>query len=164
MTKTRHKTKLILLLIILFTTLLGIQGYRHLSHKKSFHIAVAAPMTGKSIKTGKEILQGIELYLDKINEAGGVNGKKIILDVFDDKADGDVAVKNAELIADKSMSLAVIGHLYSSNSIRAGKIYKEKQIPAITPCSTNVKVTKGNDWYFRMVFDDNLQGKFLANY
>lgn len=60
--------------------------------------------------------------------------------------------------------MAVIGHNWSSCSISAGEIYKEKGVPAITPVSTNVEVTQDNEWYFRTIFDDNLQGRFLANY
>ncbi|MEO1018160.1 MAG: ABC transporter substrate-binding protein [Pseudomonadota bacterium] len=37
-------------------------------------------------------------------------------------------------------------------------------MPAITPTSTNPNVTLFNDWYFRTVFNDNLQSRILANY
>jgi ABC-type branched-subunit amino acid transport system substrate-binding protein len=63
-----------------------------------------------------------------------------------------------------SGTLIVIGHYYSSISLEGGKIYKEYGIPAVTASATAPEVTEGNDWYFRVVPDTNLQGKFSALY
>jgi hypothetical protein len=67
-------------------------------------------------------------------------------------------------IAKESKTLVVIGHYYSSISLEGGKIYKEYGIPAITASATAPEVTEGNGWYFRVVPDTNLQGKFSALY
>jgi branched-chain amino acid transport system substrate-binding protein len=63
-----------------------------------------------------------------------------------------------------SGTLIVIGHYYSSISLEGGKIYKEYGIPEVTASATAPEVTEGNDWYFRVVPDTNLQGKFSALY
>lgn len=130
----------------------------------AIHIAVVGPITGKSSANGKSYLQGINLYLDQLHKAGGVNGRKIVLDVFDDQNDKTLAKEKAQEIAKKNKVLAVIGHNSSSCSIAGGEIYKQSEIPAITPASTNVAVTLNNPWYFRVVFNDSLQGRFIANY
>ena len=44
------------------------------------------------------------------------------------------------------------------------KIYQKYHIPAITGQSGNVSVTLDNEWYFRTIFNDHLQGRFIANY
>ena len=67
-------------------------------------------------------------------------------------------------IAKDSNTLIVIGHYYSSISLEGGKIYKEYGIPAVTASATAPEVTEGNDWYFRVVPDTHLQGKFSAIY
>jgi branched-chain amino acid transport system substrate-binding protein len=46
----------------------------------------------------------------------------------------------------------------------AGDVYQDYGVPAITPASTNVGVTAENPWYFRSLFNDRLQGRFLARY
>ena len=127
------------------------------------HIAMVGPLTGNSASVGKSFRQGIRLYVDQINKKGGLHHKKIVIDFFDDQNDPAKAEKLALKITDQE-ALAVIGHHYSVCSIAAGAVYKEKGIAAITPASTNVKVTFNNSWYFRSSFNDNMQGRFLANY
>jgi len=41
---------------------------------------------------------------------------------------------------------------------------KQYGIPAVTASATALEVTEGSDWYFRVVPDTNLQGKFAAIY
>ncbi len=126
-------------------------------------IAVAGPMSGADAIAGKSLHKGARLYIDALNRTGGINGRKIILQDFDDENNPELAEDKAVQIA-RSQALAVIGHHYSACSISAGEIYKKYGIPAITPTSTNVKVTQNNEWYFRTAFNDNLQGRFIANY
>lgn len=108
--------------------------------------------------------QAIQLYLKKINQKGGINGKKVILKEFDDQNDSKIAQQQAKQIIDEKEAVAVIGHWYSSASISAGEIYKEYEIPAITPGSTSIKVTEDNPWYFRNIYSAKAPGQFLANY
>jgi len=58
----------------------------------------------------------------------------------------------------------VIGHYFSSTSNAAGKIYQKNQIPAITASATDVSLIKNNDWYFRVVPGNDIQGNFIAHY
>ncbi len=132
--------------------------------KPSLHIAMVAPMSGKSQSVGRSFLQGVQLYLDDVNRNGGINGKQVVLDVYDDQNNTELAREEAFRIVETNRALGVIGHHFSTCSIAAGEIYKEYGIPAITPSSTNVNVTWNNPWYFRSCFNDNLQGRFLANY
>lgn len=132
--------------------------------RNTIHIAMVGPLSGPDASVGKSFSQGIHLYVDMINEQGGVNGKKIVIDQYDDQNNIMEAQQRAYDIVDEKKAVAVIGHHYSTCSIAAGQIYKEYQIPAITPASSNVLVTENNDWYFRSFFNDNLQGRFLAGY
>ncbi len=128
------------------------------------HIAVVGPMSGKDAANGKSYLEGVKLYVNAVNEKGGVDGRNIVIDVYDDENDKDKAKLKAEEIVKKNIAIAVIGHNSSSCSIAAGPVYQAQGIPAISPASTNPKVTLGNEWYFRNIFNDNAQGRFLANY
>jgi len=130
----------------------------------TIYIAMVGPLSGADHATGKSFLKGINLYLDKINRHGGVNGKRVLLDIYDDENNPIKAEKQAREIVKINRNVAVIGHHYSTCSIKAGKIYKKYNIPVITPTSTNVNVTLNNPWYFRTVVSDKLQTKFLAMY
>ncbi|MDY6994275.1 MAG: ABC transporter substrate-binding protein, partial [Pseudomonadota bacterium] len=95
---------------------------------------------------------------------GGINGKKLVLDIFDDRNDPQLAGIKALEIAEQTQAMAVIGHWYSSASISAGEVYKTYHIPAITPGSVNIQVTENNPWYFRNIYNAKASGQFLANY
>ncbi|MCB1179015.1 MAG: ABC transporter substrate-binding protein [Leptospiraceae bacterium] len=134
------------------------------ARQETIHIAVAGPMTGPSAANGKAYINGIQLFLEPINKQGGVDGKKIVLDIYDDQNNKDLAKEVSEKIVQENKALIVIGHNSSSCSIAAGGIYQDARIPAISPASTNVEVTRGKEWYYRTIFNDNSQGRFLANY
>jgi potassium-dependent mechanosensitive channel len=152
--------------ITFLASIAGVYLYDHLPkvEKEPIHLAFVGPMTGKSSANGISMERGVQLYIRKINSEGGINGRKVILDVFDDQNSADLAEKAAKELVKKSPALAVIGHNYSSSSIRAGKIYKQHKIPAISPTATDLNVTRDNPWYFRTIFNNNSQGRFLANY
>ena len=130
----------------------------------SIHIAVVGPMSGESGANGKAYVNGINLFIEPLNKMGGVNGRKIVLDIYDDQNNPELAKEKAEEIVKNGRAVAVIGHNSSACSNAGAPVYKENKIPAITPASTNIELTKDNEWYYRVIFNDNSQGRFLANY
>ncbi|MEM7180781.1 MAG: ABC transporter substrate-binding protein [Spirochaetota bacterium] len=154
------------LLYIFLAAIILYVGYLFLPKKEAgtIHIAFAGPISGPGAHTGKLMANAIKLHFAEINQKGGINGYKLELDVYDDGNQPEKAENKAKEILKDNKAIAVIGHMYSNCSIKAGKIYKESKIPAISPASTNTLVTQNNPWYFRTIFHDDLQGKFLANY
>ncbi|QTA83923.1 Leucine and cyclic nucleotide binding domain-containing protein [Desulfonema limicola] len=160
-----QKKLLILLPVFLFICLLTVSGCEYFQKKDdSIHIALVGPMTGKHDTVGKSFRQGVKLYIDSINDSGGINGRQVVIDIYDDQNNQELARSEALKIVQNNKALAVIGHHYSTCSIKGGDVYKKEGIPAISPASTNVNVTLNNPWFFRSSFNDNLQGRFLANY
>ena len=109
-------------------------------------------------------MRAIELVLDEVNAAGGVNGRRVELSVHDDANDPERAVALAQELADDSRTIAVIGHNTSACSIAAGQVYAETGLPAVSSAATSNSVTAGNPWYFRVIFDDRAQGRFVMAY
>jgi branched-chain amino acid transport system substrate-binding protein len=154
---------LLLFLIISFSSYYYFDW--HLLYKKNeIYIALACPMSGKYSSIGMSMFQGASLFIENINQAGGIDGKKIVLETYDDKNDPEQAKAVALQIANANKYIAVIGHFLSDCSVSAGDIYKKNQIPVITPTSSNPMVTKDNEWYFRNVHKNSLQSSYLASY
>ena len=126
-------------------------------------IAAAGPITGSAAARGKDLEQAARMAVAEVNAAGGIGGKRVAVDVYDDGDDPararDLAVKIAG-----TQALAVLGQVASSAAFAAGQVYKEQQIPAITGAASEGRVTKGNDWFFRLFRDAAGQGRFLADY
>ncbi len=131
---------------------------------ETIEIAAVGPGGGIHAPMRKSFRQGMQMCIDQFNAKGGINGRKVELVLYDDQNEAKLAQERAKAIVDRNRALAVIGHQFSSCSIAGGKVYREYGIPAITPFSTNVAVTQGNPWYFRIIYNDDLQGRFLANY
>lgn len=130
----------------------------------AFQIAVIGPMTGKNREAGRAMLDGVNLYVSEVNRSGGIKGRTLEVIAYDDQNNKAMARNRALEIAKDSNAVVVIGHYYSSISLKGGKIYKEYGIPAVTASATAPQVIEGNDWYFRVVPDTRLQGKISALY
>ncbi|MBF0195909.1 MAG: ABC transporter substrate-binding protein [Magnetococcales bacterium] len=148
--------------------LINLTTYAHAAKEAEddgkIHIAVVGPMTGKTAGRGESIRRGVEMKINNYNEMRQEGEREIVVTFYDDQNKPDLAEKRAIEVIKDNRAVAVIGHNYSSSSKRGGPIYKKAGIPAISPTSTDVAVTTDNDWYFRTVFNDDLQGRFLANY
>ncbi|MEN8130106.1 MAG: ABC transporter substrate-binding protein [Pseudomonadota bacterium] len=137
-------------------------GWKNLAFTKDkIHIAVVIPESQKEGTSGR---RGIQMYLDMINRRGGVNGRELVADFKNDENNPDIAEKKAVEIVEENRAVAVIGHYSSASSLRAKDIYIDAQIPAISPSSTNDRLTIDNDYYFRTIFTNSYQGRFLAYY
>jgi branched-chain amino acid transport system substrate-binding protein len=161
------KNSLISLLILITLTILIYIKYhppQTCQSKTPIRIAMIGPMSGQDSLIGKSLRRGADLYVDQVNRSGGVNGKCVKLDIYDDQNSRTFALQKASEIISNNNAIAVIGHWFSTCSFAAGMLYKKHKIPIITPGSTNVKVTRFNPWFYRLVFNDHLQGRFLANY
>jgi len=151
------------LLLLAITGWLAYKNYPVSETKDTIRIAFVGPLSGQNASQGNFLVKAVQLYLDQVNLAGGIGGRQMVLDKYDDENKNSIAAERAKEIA-RSNAVAVIGHYYSGTSGAGGEVYKQYGIPAITPSATGVAITQSNEWYFRTVFNDDLQGRFLANY
>jgi len=127
-------------------------------------VAVAGPMTGGESAFGRQMKNGAEMAVADINAAGGVNGKKLALNVEDDACDPKQARSIAEKIAGAKIPF-VAGHYCSSSSIPASEAYADGNVLQITPASTNPKFTDSGLWNVaRVCGRDDQQGLVAAQY
>ena len=127
-------------------------------------LVVAGPMSGPDAASGQAMVRGAQLYLDEVNERGGVGGRRIELVVRDDRNRSDEAERIASAIAADDDTLVVLGHFSSQTSIAAAPYYEAAGIPVITASATSDAVTAGRDLHFRVIANNSLQGSILASY
>ncbi|MCI5163563.1 MAG: amino acid ABC transporter substrate-binding protein, partial [Candidatus Electrothrix sp. AX5] len=132
--------------------------------KDILYIGMVAPLTGEYQGNGKEMREGIQLYLDELNRKGGLHGKKVKLIIRDDKNDPKRAAEIAQELAENTKVLLVLGHYSSAASEKAGEQYKKFGLPAITSSATTEDVTNRNNWYFATTVSNNVQAELLATY
>jgi branched-chain amino acid transport system substrate-binding protein len=158
-------------LVLLFALLLEMSGCdRGSKNEKAsdeanvIRIGEISPQTGTDAPAGTSVRRGVELYVDQVNQKGGVRGKKIELISLDDQGKPEqAAVAITQLITQKKVK-AVIGTLSSSGTIAMGPIAQNYQIPLITPTGTHPKVTEMGSSIFRVCFTEPFQGEVLASF
>ena len=127
-------------------------------------IAVAGPMTGGESAFGRQMKNGADMAVAELNAAGGVLGKKLVLQVGDDACDPKQARSVAEKLASSKIPF-VAGHYCSSSSIPASEAYADGNVLQITPASTNPLFTERNLWNVaRVCGRDDQQGLVAAEY
>ncbi|MBF0398129.1 MAG: ABC transporter substrate-binding protein, partial [Desulfobacterales bacterium] len=164
MTGILKNKKIYVTIALIIVALLGLVIYFSFIIKKDYYIAVAGPMSGQRKYDGEAMLKGINLCLDEINKKGGINGRKILARIFDDKGQTRIAMNIASQISEDKDILLTLGHFDSSTSYSAGSIYRKTGVPAITASATAVEVTRENDFYFRVITNNAFEGSFIANY
>src|SRR5678816_207420 len=127
-------------------------------------VGVYGDLTGQTSSFGQSTKNGVELAVEEINAAGGVNGKKIQLLIEDDQGRPEQAKTVVSKLINQDKVQAILGEVASTNSLAAAPVAQEAKIPMITPSSTNPKVTETGDYISRVCFIDPFQGTVMANF
>ena len=114
-------------------------------------IGVITSLTGSLAAFGEAHKRGYSIALDEINAKGGVLGKKIELDYYDDQSKPDLAVQGVSKLVDQDQVPLLLGS-YSSESTKAiiGSVNKS-EVPLIIPTATADNVMDSHSpWVFRI--------------
>lgn len=140
------------------------QGAKQESKGAEYKIAVVGPMTGDYAQYGEAFKRGTEMKAKEINDAGGVNGVKIKLEMLDDKNDPKEAANIAQKIASNKDYLAVVGNFASTACLAGAPIYQKAGIVQLSPTSSHPQFTKQGTYMFRNVNTQEIEGPIAAEY
>jgi branched-chain amino acid transport system substrate-binding protein len=114
-------------------------------------VGVITSLTGSLAAFGEAHKNGYAIALDEINAKGGVLGKKVELDFYDDQSKPDQAVQGVSKLVDQDQVPLLLGS-YSSESTKAiVPAVTQRETPLIIPTATadNVMDSK-SPWVFRI--------------
>ena len=132
------------------------------SDSDTFKIGGIGPTTGDAATYGLAVKNGIQLAVDEINEAGGINGKKIEYKFEDDQADTEKSVNAYNTLKDWGMQM-LVGTVTSTPCTAVVEETHADNMFQLTPSATAVESIQ-YDNAFRMCFSDPDQGKASADY
>lgn len=127
-----------------------------------FKIGGIGPTTGDNAIYGTAVKNGIQLAVDEINEAGGINGKQIEYKFEDDQSDSEKSVNAYNTLKDWGMQ-TLIGTTTSTPCTAVVEETNSDNMFQITPSATAVDSIQYKN-AFRMCFSDPNQGKASADY
>jgi branched-chain amino acid transport system substrate-binding protein len=130
----------------------------------SYVIAAPVPISGPNPGNASEMLRGIAQAQNEVNEAGGINGIKLKVKIFNDSDDLEISKAIASAIVQDPDVLAVVGHWSSGTSLEAAKIYTSGKIAFVSPVSTTIKLSDFSPYVFRINANTYMGGRALADY
>lgn len=136
------------------------------SKGSSIKIGSIGPLTGNYAVYGGDCKNGIELAVNEINAAGGVNGQQLELIAEDDEGSSEKSVSAYKKLVTKDGAKLIIGSLTSGCSIAISPLAQAQKIVQIAPAATAPALTDAGNFIFRTCYDDPFQGtvggKFAA--
>ena len=128
----------------------------------TFKIGGIGPTTGDNAIYGTAVKNGIQLAVDEINAAGGINGKQIEYKFEDDQSDAEKSVNAYNTLKDWGMQM-LIGTTTSTPCTAVVEESHNDNLFQLTPSATAVESIQ-YDNAFRMCFSDPNQGAASAQY
>jgi len=98
----------------------------------SIKLGSVLSITGPASFLGDPEDKTLKMYVDKINAAGGVDGKKIELVVYDDGGDANKARTFATRLIEDDKVVAMIGGSTTGTTMAMIPVFEEAQIPFIS--------------------------------
>ncbi|KXT74045.1 Branched-chain amino acid ABC transporter, amino acid-binding protein [Streptococcus sp. DD10] len=120
--------------------------------------------TGAVASYGISEQKGAQLAVDQINEAGGIDGKKIEVVDKDNKSETAEAATVSTNLVTQSQVNAIVGPATSGATAAAVANATKAGVPLISPSATQDGLTKGQEYLFIATFQDSFQGKIISNF
>lgn len=128
-------------------------------------IATQSPLSGGQAALGDQIRLGAQLAIEEAQARFQQLGFRLELAPYDDQANPDTGVANANRIINDADILGVVGHLNSGVAIPASEVYARVNLAMVSPANTNPRVTDRNlSNVNRICGRDDVQGPAGANF
>ncbi|MBW2990233.1 ABC transporter substrate-binding protein [Candidatus Woesearchaeota archaeon] len=131
--------------------------------EKPVKIGFLGPLSGDAAGVGQNSRAAVEIAVNEINNAGGINGRPLEVIYEDSRCNAKDAVTAAQKLVNIDGVVAIIGGFCSSETIAAAPIAEGKTV-MISPGSSSPDVSYAGDYIFRTFPSDVFQGKFAAGF
>ena len=129
---------------------------------ETFKIGSIGPSTGGAALYGTAVMNGIQIAVDEINAAGGINGYQIEYKFEDDQHDAEKSVNAYNSLKDWGMQM-LIGTVTTTSCVAVADKTAEDGMFELTPSASSTDVI-ANDNVFQVCFTDPNQGTASAQY
>jgi len=128
-------------------------------------IGQSAPLSGSNKDLGTDIRNGAAAYFKRVNDAGGVNGRKIELVSLDDANDTKRAEANTKQLLEQNNPIAIYGYGSATLSRPALPLVEAARVPFVSPFTGADPMRKFNRYVYnhRASYADELE-KIVEHY
>ncbi|MFA7438619.1 ABC transporter substrate-binding protein [Castellaniella sp.] len=118
-------------------------------HAADIKIGVGQALTGGGALYGKAIVNGFEMAVDEINQAGGLHGNAIKLVMEDTKSEKGAAINAYKRLIFGDKVLAIFGTTVSNTAQAADPTAQAAKTVALSSSNTAYDITSIGDYIFR---------------
>jgi len=126
-------------------------------------IGFAGELTGHSADLGVEGRNGVQLAVEEINAAGGIEGRRLDLLVANDANQPLRAQQADQWLIDNGV-FAILGHMTSAQTLAGAATAEGGQVLMLSPTASTSQLSGQRDLFFRMAPATTLQAAALAEY
>jgi branched-chain amino acid transport system substrate-binding protein len=160
--KKRHVVFTLALLLVLATLGCGTAA-------TEVQIGAILSMEGRAAPYGRSIWQGMQVAMDEINAAGGIDvggsGTMLPLSIAmrDDQSDPEMAMRHAQELIELQVPV-VIAADSSEIALAIAPLFQEAEIIFMSPSASTPKLSEEGDYIYRNFPSDALEAVNMATY
>ena len=100
---------------------------------KKILLGQSAAFSGPAAQLGIQMHAGAKVYFDRVNESGGIHGRKIEIITADDKYESKLAEENTKKLIETDEVFALFGYVGTPTSNAALPIFTKEKVPFFAP-------------------------------
>jgi branched-chain amino acid transport system substrate-binding protein len=126
-------------------------------------VGLTAELSGKQSELSLNLRNGVQMAVEELNAAGGINGRKIELLAEDDFGNPAGAQKAENKLVDSGV-VAVIGHLTSNQTLAGYEVTQSRGVLLFSATASTSLLSGKKDLFFRTVAATDAMGRGMAQY
>ncbi len=150
-------------MVALMVALMMVFSCAAMAEEETIKVGGIAPLTGAVANYGLLVQNGVNTYIDEINENGGIDGKKVEIEWLDDTGDAVEATNAYNTLVSEGV-VAIIGPVTTTPTLAVASLAAKDNMPMITASATAYAVTDAGSNVFRACFLDPYQAGIMAEY
>jgi branched-chain amino acid transport system substrate-binding protein len=133
------------------------------AQNKPIKIGLSAELTGTRSNLSLQVRNGVQLAVEQINAAGGIDGRPFALSIQDDLGTPEGALVADQALVDAGV-IAIIGHTTSSQTVAAYSVTEEANVILFSPSASTPDLNEMKDHFFRILVSSQEEGSVTAQY
>jgi len=117
--------------------------------KEPYKIGAILSLTGASSNLGIPEENTVNMIVDKINKAGGINGHNLSVIIRDDATSADTAASLATTLIEQDQVLAIIGPTTTGDTLAIMNISSDAQVPVVSCAAGAAIINPVQYWIFK---------------
>lgn len=127
-------------------------------------IGFVGPLTGDAANIGQNAKAAVDIAVDEVNKAGGLNGRPLQVIYEDGKCNGVASASAANKLINIDKVPVILGGACSGETLAFAATAEQTKTVVLSYCSSAPAITNAGDYIFRDYPSDSFQGSFAADY